>query len=229
MNRTPTLLLEHLPAPGQSSHPDKAQSHHLVRVLRLRSGQSLVLLDGKGGRAHAVLETLGSLAVLHVETLEHLPAPSPALEAWLPLIRETRLEWAVEKLVELAVGRIRLYTSARTGDKARPPDLARLSRVRQAAVEQCGLAWLPPLEAPRPLEELLATADRPLVLADPRAAGEPPRGCDTILLAGPEGGFDPEEHTALLSRAHCRVSFGGTVLRAETALVALAAHLRTLA
>lgn len=228
MNREQHLLLEHLPAPGQAVVPDKAQSHHLLRVLRLRSGQALTLLDGRGTVAHAVLHVEGNRALLAVgESALQAPA-APALEAWVPVIKESRLEWAVEKLVELAVCRIRLYTSAYGGDRNRPPDMNRLARIRQAAMEQCGLAWLPELHPPRPLAELLEGATRPLVLADPEPAGSLPAAAPDGLafVAGPEGGFNADERARLQATAVCSLPFGTSVLRAETALLALAAHLR---
>ncbi|MCA9783359.1 MAG: RsmE family RNA methyltransferase [Calditrichaeota bacterium] len=231
MNRVPFVLLDHLPDPGHRFQPDRNQLHHLLRVLRLKQGQELRLLDGRGHSALASLQLAGSHAELLVESVDTLPGPFPELEAWLPVIRESRLEVAVEKLVELGVSRLRLYTSERTGDKGRTPDIRRLERIRQAAMEQCGLAWTPPLDGPLSLNELLAHERLPLLLADPEPFGDLPRPTHDApglaLLAGPEGGFSPGERETLRARAQCAISFGPTILRAETALLALAVRVRS--
>jgi 16S rRNA (uracil1498-N3)-methyltransferase len=232
MKRTPRVLLPELPAGGGPAPLDEAAAHHVLRVLRLEPGQALEALDGRGGRAGAVLAEGGRRARLDCSPPRSEPEPAPRLEAWLPLIRPERMEWAVEKLTELGVATITVYHSERTGDQRRGPGLERLGRVAEAALLQSGNAWRPRLEGPLGLAELLGRPQSALVIAqrggpDWRALEEPPPAL--ALLAGPEGGFSPAEMQVLEERRGLLVGLGPHVLRAESALVLLAGLARTLA
>jgi 16S rRNA (uracil1498-N3)-methyltransferase len=236
VNRVVRLVVEELPASGESHQLDAVASHHLLTVLRARIGQAVELLDGRGGRCRALLTEGGRRARLETREPEHVEAPALALEAWLPLIKPERMEWAVEKLTELGVVRIRPYNSSRTGNQRRPPDLARWIRVADAALEQSGNPWRPRLEPPATLDGHLAelAADpAPLVLAQPGSpalTGWPAAWAAgrVALLAGPEGGFDDDELARIMKREPLPVSLGPHVVRAETALVALATVVRSL-
>lgn len=233
MNRRPHVLVAGLPDSGGAIALDEAASHHLARVLRIPAGQPLRLLDGQGGRAEATVREIGRRAVLEAGPRRQEPGPNPRFWAWLPLLRPERLETAVEKLTELGVARITLYASARTGNQRRPPDLARLGRVRDAALEQSGNPWRPRLDGVADLRTLLA-APEPGLLA---GAAQAPRGRtpevggagEWALLVGPEGGFDPDEEETVAARAAVRLCLGPHVLRAETAMLVLAGLARHLA
>ena len=232
MNREVRLVVEEGLPSGGSVTLDGAASHHLLTVLRVKTGQEVELLDGRGGRCPARVVEAGRRARL--ETGEALREEPPALEleAWLPLIKPERLEWAVEKLTELGVAVVRPFASERTGNLRRPPDLARLARVATAALEQSGNPWLPRLLPAAGLDQLLAE-EPPLLLAQPGSPaladgrGLAARG-RLALLAGPEGGFTPRELDEILKRGPQLAGLGPHVVRAETALVALAAVARAL-
>lgn len=231
LNRRVRLLLENLSAGGGEFRLDAAQSHHLLTVLRLEPGQHLQLLNGQGGYAQATLLEGGRQARLLVEELLIRPKPALSLSAWMPVIRPERLEVAVEKLTELGVGDIALYTSERTGNLRRPPELARLRRVAEAALEQSGNPWLPTLHEVRSLPELVAGGS-PWCLAYPggRAMTElPVHQGQLALLVGPEGGFSPVEEAALIQGATATVGLGPHILRAETAMLVLAGVAQSLA
>lgn len=223
MKRGIRLLWTYLPVAGGELRLDAAATHHLLRVLRVGEGQELELLDGRGGRAKARLQSAGRLALLSCEPSEGVAPPEPELEAWLPLIKPERMEWAVEKLTELGVRRIVPFHSERTGNLRRPPDLARLGRLADAALEQSGNSWRPELANPCALGDLLE-GGQPLFTAHPGGSTTfpvaPVRG-PLALLAGPEGGFSPAETELVLKRSRALVSLGPHIVRAETAIVAL--------
>ena len=235
MKRVPRLLVAFLPEAGGPVELDAEGAHHALRVLRLEPGQALEALDGRGARAEATLIVTGKRARLDCGPCRREMPPHPRLEAWLPLLRPERLEWAVEKLTELGVAVITLYHSDRTGNQRRPPALERLGRVAEAALLQSGNPWRPQLRGPLGLTELLERPEPPLALADRAGVTLSPSllACKSdeaglALLAGPEGGFSPEELQVLAKRCRARIGLGPHVLRAESALVILAGLARAL-
>jgi len=225
LNRSIHMLVEELPPQGGELVLDATRSHHLLTVLRLESGQPLTVLDGRGRCARATLAAGGRHARLSCEEPTFQPPPALRLCAWLPVIRPERLEVAVEKLTELGVVTLRLYTSERTGNVRRPSDLARLRRVAEAAVEQSGNPWLPTIHQETPLDALMAQSTLPLLLAAQLGTSVrtmPPLPAEVAIVAGPEGGFSPTEESALAARAVAKVGLGPHILRTETAMIALA-------
>ncbi len=233
MNRLPCIHLPELNAAGGLHRLDGVKSHHLNKVLRLAPGQRVKALNGKGLVAEGQLQSVGRTCEIDLEAATQTKAPAP-LELWLPMIRPSRLETAVEKAVELGVSHIRPFISEYTGNQNRRLDSSRLERVMIAALEQSGNPFLPGIDVPQPLSQLLEESHLPLVLAYPEATGNlafematlAETGCS--LLAGPEGGFSPEEFDLVVKRARVVAGLGPHVLRAESALICLCGLFRAL-
>lgn len=202
-------------------------AHHLFRVLRLRHGETVTVSDGRGRwRAASVVDgNLSALGDVHSDQAH----TACAIAAAIP--KGDRLEWMVQKLTEVGATRIVLLDTARgvvRWDAAKAHrQIERLQRVVRDAASQSRQCWLPILEGPRPLAEVLAEPGA--VLADPdgvHVAGEPPAG---PLVIGPEGGLDATEHGIADRFGVPRVSLGRGILRVETAAVvaaALVSHLQ---
>ncbi|ACY12738.1 16S rRNA (uracil(1498)-N(3))-methyltransferase [Haliangium ochraceum] len=213
---------------------------YLFRVRRLRVGDAVTLFDGAGREADARVAAIdGERAQLEVAEPRAVVAPSPCRVSVLPaLIKGDRMDFCVQKLVELGVHEIAPVTSARTVVKL---DGARAARRRErfvdiarAAARQCERATVPEIAAIAPLEQALASrAQTPLklilwarersrmlrdIVAQPLPAG-------VCVAVGPEGGFAPEEIEAAVAAGFEPVGLGGHVLRAETASLAAAALL----
>ena len=143
--------------------------------------------------------------------------------------RGERLEWLVEKGVELGATVFQPLLWERTPPRARNLRKERLQRIAAAACEQCGRAKLPHLLPPLPLEEFLAEEflakefQGRAYLLD-REGDPPPAGAgeaeEVLLAAGPEGGGTEEEKAALLARGFRPLRAGAYTLRIETALLA---------
>ncbi len=206
--------------------PPREVSHRLLNVLRLPPGESVGLFNGRDGEWGAILQPAGKrdlrLAVTH--QLKHQPV-EPQLRLCFAPIKQPRIDWLVEKATELGVTHLTPVITRRTQvPKLRPE---RLEAIAIEAAEQCERLSVPVIDAPVPLDRLLADwpADRPLLFCDERgdapllahAAPPPP----VTLLVGPEGGFAPEEGAALRARPGIvPVSLGPRILRAETAALA---------
>lgn len=226
MARTPRCLVADL-AHDDVDLPPEAEKH-LRRVLRLGEGQSLELIDGEGGLARAQL-----LARTGARIVERAPpaAPTePRVELAVAVPQPARLEWLVGQACELDVRAVHLLQTRFGERQAGPARLARLRRIADEALPQCRRLHRMPVHAPVPLASLLdARPPGPLWLACPPPEGAPPPGVGAtgvLLLVGPEGGFDADEQRLARAAGALPVRLGTTVLRVETAAVALAALAR---
>ena len=221
---------------------DGALSHRLRHVLRMRKGDSLILLDGTGYEYPAVLEEADgpTLRVRVLERRKGPPEPPVEIVLYQSLIKGDRFDWVLEKGTELGVAKFVPLLSQRGVVRPRSDRRARGERWRRVvteAAEQCGRCVLPEISPVTELDDALASASglRLLLWEEERALGlrtvlreELPssarRGRGTVsLFVGPEGGFTPEEVESARARGAQIVSLGSRVLRSETAGVAVVA------
>jgi 16S rRNA (uracil1498-N3)-methyltransferase len=202
------VLVADVGAPALS----KADEHHLLRVLRLRDGAAITVTDGRGRwrpcRLTArALELDGDVVVM--------PPPTPTAIVVAPP-KGDRLDWLVQKVTEVGVGRVVLVGAERSvvrwDEERAARHLERLRRIATEAAMQARRVWLPELCGPVPATEVLPIS----VVAEPGGRSVTPS--DTTIAVGPEGGWS----TAELALAGDRVSLGSTVLRVETAAIVAA-------
>jgi len=215
---------------------DPAELHYLQRVLRLRSGDGLELVDGAGRLWGARLE--GSQGVRLEQPLEQPlqqdPPPAPGLTLALALPkRDTELVWRMA--TELGVKGLQPQIASRSGVSGRQT-LERWRSIVREAVEQCERLWLPVVADPQPagawLAEpqsglaLLATTRRPdlpslsELLAEPEATVQSQTLAGICLAIGPEGGWSEAEEAGAEAAGWRPVSLGPAILRTATAAVA---------
>ncbi len=223
---------------------DARQSHHLVRVLRLAAGAPVECFDGRGARFDARIERADPKACA-IRLLAPIAActESPlAVTLVQGISASERMDWTVEKAVELGAHAIQPVVCARTQARLDAQRLQRRhehwARIVEAACMQCGRDRLPELGAPLEFERWLAatdrTAGRTRIVLDPRAAvplaslrADLAQPVD--LLVGPEGGFDAAEIEAARAAGFQAVQLGPRVLRTETAGLAAIAALQAIA
>jgi 16S rRNA (uracil1498-N3)-methyltransferase len=191
---------------------DEAAHHHLFRVLRLRDGELVTVTDGAGRWRRCLVA--GEQLVADGAVSSASGRPDTTIGVAVP--KSDRPEWIVQKLTELGVGTIVFLHTERSvvrWDTERAHrHLARLRKVSIEALQQSRHVWLPTIEGPRPARDLLPDA----AAAEP--GGRALRDHDRTVLIGPEGGWSDAE----LAIAGDRVSVGSSVLRVETAAVAVA-------
>jgi len=223
MRAEPRLLVPDPLTTGGSVVPRDDQRAYLERVMRLRAGDAVRLFNGRDGEWRAVLQP--SRTGLRLAVTECLRAqreePGPCL-AFAP-IRRSRLEWLVEKAVELGVARLQPVETARSQAGLGP--IRRLEAIVAEAAEQCGRLTVPPIAGPVRLARLAEAIAPPLVVLDPDAdrplatllAGR----TTPCLVIGPEGGLDADERASLAATPGVTLAcLPGNVLRAETAALA---------
>jgi len=206
-----------------------AELRHL-RTLRLAPGARLCVLDDAGAEHDVVLERLaGREAVGRIVASARPVRESPLDLALAPaLLKGPKMDLVVEKATELGVQRLAPVTTARAvGQTAH---LERWRRIAVAAAKQSGRTRVPVIDAPVPLEVLVAIPWPGLRLApwedeSARRLDElPPQAQAVVALVGPEGGLAADEIALAREHGFVPLTLGPRVLRAETAAIAIAAH-----
>ncbi|ALK96001.1 16S rRNA methyltransferase [Massilia sp. WF1] len=215
--------------------PDSV-AHHL-HVVRQQPGDEVVLFNGEGGQARARLREIGkrraSAEVVAVEAVDVELPYAVTLAQGLPE-GSSKMDWIVEKAVELGVSSIQPLAAARSvvklsGERADKRQ-AHWEGVIIAASEQSGRNRLARLA---PLQDfgrwIAQPAQEPRILLSPRATqslagwARATRPQAVSFVIGPEGGFSPQEEEMALTHGALALSMGPRVLRTETAgLAALA-------
>jgi 16S rRNA (uracil1498-N3)-methyltransferase len=209
---------------GQLVPLEGDRAHYLRTVLRLRDGAEVRVFNASAGEWSGRLATVGRHKVeIWVEQRLRLPLPEPGATLAFAPIRRNRLDWLIEKAVELGVARLVPVLTER--GVVRPDNAQRLAAIAVEAAEQCERLTVPAIDTPRPLDEWLAVRDgsAPLLFAEERGGALPlvaalRRWPGAELLVGPEGGFSERELAALHAAPNASaVSLGELILRAETA------------
>lgn len=209
-------------------------THHALRVLRLRDGASIVLFNGGGGEYPASLRVDGAAALARVDGYDAIERESPLrLTLIQALVAADKLDWIVEKAVELGVERILVAPMQRSVVRL---DAARAARraqhwadVARAACCQCGRNRVPTVQFIGSFEASLAAtpAAQPRLLLLPAARTCLPAilaGGRATVMVGPEGGLTEIEVAQAGQAGFTAVRLGPRILRAETAgLAAMAA------
>jgi len=227
----PLFLVEALPA-GQVGVLDGPEGHHGADVARLRPGEHLLLGDGRGGQARAVVTAAGR-GRLELSIVERWYAgpPVPRLVVVQGLAKGDRAELAVQAMTEAGVDEIVPWPAQRSivdwrGERA-ARGLARWRSVAREAAKQSRRPWLPEITEPA---GTAALAPRVSLVLHGRAAArlstvELPDAREIVLVVGPEGGVAPDELAAFTAAGAVPVRLGDTVLRTSTAGVAALAVL----
>jgi 16S rRNA (uracil1498-N3)-methyltransferase len=217
-------------------------THHALRVLRLRAGDTVILFNGEGGEYQGALEVAPhGVADVQITGFD-------AREAELPfrvvvaqgLSAAEKMDWTLEKAVELGAWGLQPLAMQRSvtrlsGERANKRE-AHWVQIARAASEQCArnriLKVLPLATLDEWLEQLDTESVR--LMLDPEAklplakVMQPAAGVATYLLAGPEAGMSPAEKAAALVHGFSPVSLGPRVLRTETAAASALAILGAL-
>jgi 16S rRNA (uracil1498-N3)-methyltransferase len=212
----------------------REEARHLQTVLRVKPGERVTLFDGQGRTRAAAISGVAKhgLALTADAPAQVHPRPACALSLFACVSKGKRMDWTVEKAVELGVARIVPVISDRTIVRLDADDgdakADRWLRVAEEAARQCGAAWLPEIVTPLPFKACLAAVaqTRPVFVASLTPDAKPLREALAAFAApppragwfvGPEGDFTPAELDALLAAGSVPVSLGRQVLRAETA------------
>ena len=205
---------------------DAAESHHCVKVLRLTNGDSVQVIDGKGGFYDAIIEKAD-----HRQCLLKLTGIRKDFEkrnyhlhiALAPTKNIDRFEWFVEKCTEIGIDEITPIICEHSERKILKID--RIQRVIVAAVKQSIKAYIPTFNPPLSFAEFIEKESvsshkfiahcyegKKELLVDSCKPGD-----SVLIMIGPEGDFTSEEVNFAISEGFSGLSLGNSRLRTETA------------
>ncbi|MBZ0185485.1 MAG: 16S rRNA (uracil(1498)-N(3))-methyltransferase [Candidatus Obscuribacterales bacterium] len=228
---------------------DKQRVKQIRKVLRLKTGHFVDLLDNEGNLFTARLATIDTDSVEAFITERHREPQRirPSLTVFMPILKKTdRFEWALQKLTELGVDEIRPVYAERS--IVRPgntpePRMDRWMSITTEATEQSERYRTPRIYAPAPLEEILISSSqsrlsrcsficaersksphlvRLIYDASDNFAPSPVSASNISIFIGPEGGFSDTEIEIARESGITLCSLGKTILRSETAAVVAA-------
>jgi len=225
--RLPRLYVDQDFTPQGLITLSEGQNHYLRSVLRRNPGDGVRLFNGRDGEFSATLETLDKKAALArlVTPLKAQPAATPALHLLFAPIKKTRLEWLLEKAVEL--GATHLHPVITQNTELRTLNHGRVEMQLIEAAEQCERLTIPHLSPILPLKTVISSwnSTKNVIFCAERADSVPfigkiiDKNDDIAVLIGPEGGFSAEENEYLTGQPVIQpASLGAQILRSETAV-----------
>jgi 16S rRNA (uracil1498-N3)-methyltransferase len=227
--RSPRLCVTAPLAAGAAVALSPAQAHYLTTVLRLKSGDGVLVFNGRDGEWSAAIAAGRRTVSLDVGAKTRHQTAAADLHYLFAPLKAARLDYMVQKAVEMGASRLQPVVT-RHGQVARV-NAERMQANAIEAAEQCGILSLPDIAPLLPLARITAERDpgRWLVFCDEAADVANPAGALGVIpphaplavLVGPEGGFAADERAALLALPDVvRLALGPRILRADTAAVA---------
>lgn len=223
-----SIAVFYAPNAKDSSYLSEEESFHAIRVLRLRVGETIHLLDGRGSKFSAAITSIEGKKVAFgpLEVIDSEPSPSYQIHLYVaPTKQMERMEWMVEKCGEFGIHGIHFFASKNSERKE--IKLQRLEKTAISALKQSKNLYLPEITGLHTLKEvaakeggekLFAFISNPPVSSLAKTAS---KGQVYHVLVGPEGDFTPEESELLVNKKWKPFSLGKSILRTETAGIAV--------
>ena len=214
------------------------EARHIVSVLRMKKGETLILMDREGQSFEATIEAVHYKEVKVRITKTILPLPPSPVKISLAqaLIKSHPMEYLIQKVTELGIHSIHPFYSERTVLQLKSAHLKnkmdRWMDIMKSACKQCGRVTLPTLNTPLAFEKLINTMPNKKTLKVLLWEDEDKVDLKRLLtsmsfaphvfaIVGPEGGFTLNEINLAKDAGFRIVSLGNRILRAETAAVSL--------
>jgi 16S rRNA (uracil1498-N3)-methyltransferase len=217
-----------------------APTAHHMRVLRLRVGDAVQLFNGQGNCAwNGVIVDLDKTATIELRGLSDDSRELPfAITVAQSLVEPSKMDWVIEKSVELGVASVKPVAASRSVTKLDADRAAKRvthwQGIALAASEQCGRNRVMDVALPTSVQMALKNSSGVQLLLHPEGGVALQSWCANnepqavTLWIGPEGGWSQEELKQLEASGAQRVTFGTRVLRTESAAAAIAAALQAL-
>ena len=213
---------------------EKPSSHHLIKVLRKKEGDEVVLFDGKGNSCLGVISKIhrSEVQLDVIDIFEKSLRSGIEINLGQSLIKNDPFNLTIQKATELGVTSFHPLITDRSELKIKMTRnrSLRWNLIARGACEQCGENWLPIIEDPIKLDRWAANIESKFkIVLYPNADNKISdlKYKDSVSLAiGPEGDFSDYEVDSLTEKGFIPVSIGKRILRAETAAISAISSVR---
>ena len=213
---------------------EKSSSHHLIKVLRKKEGDELVLFDGKGNSCLGIISKIhrSEVQLNVIDIFEKSLRSGIEINLGQALIKNDPFNLTIQKATELGVTSFHPLITDRSELKIKMTRnrSLRWNLIARGACEQCGENWLPIIEDPIKLDRWAANEESKIkIVLYPNADNKISdfKYKDSVSLAiGPEGDFSDYEVDSLTEKGFIPVSIGKRILRAETAAISAISSVR---
>lgn len=212
-------------SPAPVSHLTEDDSRHAVKTLRLSVGDAIAVTDGHGNRHTAVITQVDARRCAYriTDTQTTPPRPFSVRICVAPTKNNDRIEWFVEKAVEIGIERISFFFGHHSERRVLKPE--RLEKIAVSAMKQSLQPYLPQLDEAVSFAELLKTLNESQRFIAHLPTGDLPAnlvraatpGGQYAVLIGPEGDFSDNEISQAVVAGCKMVTLGPNRLRTETA------------
>ncbi|MFN7685923.1 MAG: RsmE family RNA methyltransferase [Oligoflexia bacterium] len=240
-NRIPRVLCDALPQEKAPVMVSSEEAAHLQQVLRLREGDGVIALNGRGSEVSARIRHRDKALWLETDSTAPIQtrlfqAETTGLVLEMAILKGDAMSWVIEKAVELGVNKIVPvecdFGVVETSRKGSQHFVERWQRIADQALKQCERLHRLQVDPPLPLSQVLQQkVARRWVAVEPGAGFQEAQPIEfeyqpeslTHVLIGPEGGWSPAECTIFAAEIRMgnllAATFGPLILRAETAAV----------
>jgi 16S rRNA (uracil1498-N3)-methyltransferase len=217
----------------------RQESHHATKVLRLKAGEQVTVLDGAGSEllCEVVLAGKHTVQLNVIQKKSHPPLPC-RLTLIQALPKGKAMDLIVQKATELGAHRIVPVIAERSVAQVDGANAgAKVEKwlaVGVESIKQCGSPWLPKIDAPLPLSSFLAKREKSDLSLVGSLQGDAcharkyfqefqarhqRRPADVAVWIGPEGDFTPDEMAAIQAGGALPITMGPLILRCDTAAI----------
>ncbi len=232
------LFLPFSPELNQEVKLPEEEAHHLIKVLRKRQGDRILLVNGRGKEYEGEIKEVRKyrkrteVKILICRIIREEDEPSPKVIVLMPLLKGDKKDFLIEKLTELGADVIFPFFSDFSESKVKKELMKRFQKKAISALKQCGRLYLPLIKPPEELVKILEemqdkegvflwASERGGLLSQ-EVVKELYQCKEVVLVSGPEGGFSPREEELLKSKFF-PIKLSPYILRAETASLSLTA------
>jgi len=204
---------------GSTFQLDKAESNHATRVLRLKKGDEICLLNGAGIGYHAKIKSIEkNVSGTIKESIPDLGENKCSVNLASALIKRDRFELMLEKATELGVNEIQPLMLERCVKKTM--NFERSQKIVISSAKQCYRSRFPVLHEPMDMKKLLKNSDGQFIsglIGADKSLSELELDNNVTVIIGPEGDFTENEIGQMKNAGVLFFNLGGRRLRAETA------------
>lgn len=228
----PRFFIDAAPLAGETYTLIDGDARHIAGALRMTPGEEVTLCDGRGNDYACTITNVEkeSVTVTVDAVTPNASEPTLAVTLYMGLPKADKLEWIIQKAVELGVTAIVPVVTKRSIAKVDGKDAekkrTRWQKIAAEAAGQSGRGIIPAVETPITFKQALPRLAAENTLLCYEGGGQPigqlvsREDAALSLVVGPEGGFDPEEVTAVTAVGGRIATLGPRILRCETAPIA---------